>query len=137
MTVDIAAGAAQDGAANPSAAAVPFSIDADLTPVGRLLPVIGVIALALALLLLVVGARRRMAAAANCPRGEDAPSAMKLYSSGRRAAGSGGGGAVAPPCGEMRAGRAVLAGTRASVIRSPPLPLFSTSPPPTSASNRS
>ena len=58
VTVDIAAGAAQDGAGNPSAAAVRFSIVADLTPVPAL-PVIG--ALALALLLLGGGARRRMA----------------------------------------------------------------------------
>ena len=58
VTVDIAAGAAQDGAGNPSAAAVQFSIVADLTPVPAL-PVIG--ALALALLLLGGGARRRTA----------------------------------------------------------------------------
>ena len=56
VTVDIAAGAARDGAGNPSAAAVQFSIVADLTPVPAL-PVIGV--LALALLLLGGGARRR------------------------------------------------------------------------------
>ena len=56
VTVDIAAGAAQDGACNPSAAAVQFSIVADLTPVPAL-PVIG--ALALAVLLLVGGGRRR------------------------------------------------------------------------------
>ena len=56
VTVDIAAGATQDGAGNPSAAAVQFSIVADLTPVPAL-PVIG--ALALALLLLGGGARRR------------------------------------------------------------------------------
>ena len=58
VTVDIAAGAAQDGAGNPSAAAVQFSIVADLTPVPAL-PVIG--SLALALLLLGGGARRRTA----------------------------------------------------------------------------
>ena len=45
VTVDIAAGAAQDGAGNPSAAAVQFSIVADLTPVPAL-PVIGALALA-------------------------------------------------------------------------------------------
>ena len=56
MTVDIAAGAAQDGAGNPSVVAVQFSIVADLTPVPAL-PVIGVIALAL--LLLVGSARPR------------------------------------------------------------------------------
>ena len=55
VTVDIGAGAAQDGAGNPSAAAVQFSIVADLTPVPAL-PVTG--AIALALLLLVGGARR-------------------------------------------------------------------------------
>ena len=58
VTVAIAAGAAQDVAGNPSAAAVQFSIVADLTPVPAL-PVIS--ALALALLLLGVGARRRTA----------------------------------------------------------------------------
>ena len=58
VTVDIPAGAAQDVAGNPSAAAVQFSIVADLTPVPAL-PVIG--ALALALLLLGGGARRRTA----------------------------------------------------------------------------
>ena len=58
VTVDIAAGAAQDGAGNPSAAAMQFSIVADLTPVPAL-PVIG--AIALALLLLGGGARRRTA----------------------------------------------------------------------------
>ena len=46
VTVDIAAGAAQDGDVNPSAAAVQFSIVADLTPVPAL-PVIGTLALAL------------------------------------------------------------------------------------------
>ena len=55
VTVDIAAGAAQDGTGNPNVAAVQFSIVADLTPVPAL-PVIG--AIALALLLLVGGARR-------------------------------------------------------------------------------
>ena len=58
MTVDIAAGAAQDGAGNPSVAAVQFSIVADLTPVPAL-PVVG--AIALALLLLGGGAHRRTA----------------------------------------------------------------------------
>ena len=58
MAVNIAAAAAQDGAGNPSVAAVQFSIVADLTPVPAL-PVIG--AIALALLLLVGGARRRTA----------------------------------------------------------------------------
>ena len=58
VTVDIAAGAAQDGAGNPSAAAVQFSIVADLTPVPAL-PEIG--AVALALLLLVGGGRRQTA----------------------------------------------------------------------------
>ena len=56
VTVDIAAGAAQDGAGNPSAAADQFSITADLTPVPAL-PVVG--AIALAVLLLVGGVRRR------------------------------------------------------------------------------
>ena len=55
VTVNIAAGAAQDSAGNPSAAANQFSIVADLTPVPAL-PVAGVIALAV--LLLVRGARR-------------------------------------------------------------------------------
>ena len=58
VAVNIAAAAAQDGAGNPSVAAVQFSIVADLTP-GPALPVIG--AIALALLLLVGGARRRTA----------------------------------------------------------------------------
>ena len=58
VTVAIAAGAARDGGGNPSAAAVQFSIVADLTP-GPALPVSG--ALALALLLLGGGARRRTA----------------------------------------------------------------------------
>ena len=59
VTVAIAAGAARDAGGNPSAAAaVQFSIIADLTPVPAL-PVIG--ALALALLLLGGGARRRTA----------------------------------------------------------------------------
>lgn len=58
VTVDIATGAAQDGAGNPSTAAVQFSIVADLTPVPAL-PVTG--AIALALLLLVGAARRRTA----------------------------------------------------------------------------
>ena len=56
VTVDIAAGAARDAGGNPSAAAVQFSIVADLTPVPAL-PVIG--AVALAPLLLGGGARRR------------------------------------------------------------------------------
>ena len=56
VTVDIAAGAAQDSAGNPSAAADQFSIIADLTPVPAL-PVVG--AIALAMLLLVGGVRRR------------------------------------------------------------------------------
>ena len=56
--MDIAAGAAQDGAGNPSAAAAQFSIVADLTSVAAL-PVIGVIALAV--LLRVGGALRRTA----------------------------------------------------------------------------
>ena len=56
--MDIAAGATQDRSGNPSAAAVQFSIIANLTPVPAL-PVIG--ALALALLLLAGGDRRRTA----------------------------------------------------------------------------
>ena len=56
VTVAIAAGAARDAGGNPSAAAVQFSIVADLTPVPAL-PVIG----ALALALLGGGARRRTA----------------------------------------------------------------------------
>ena len=55
VTVDIAAGAAQDSAGNPSAAADQFSIVADLTPVPAL-PMAG--AIALAVLLLVGGVRR-------------------------------------------------------------------------------
>ena len=58
VTLDIPAGAAQDSAGNPSAAANQFSIVADLTPVPAL-PVAGVIALAV--LLVVGGARRRPA----------------------------------------------------------------------------
>lgn len=54
--MDIAAGAVQDGAGNPSGAAVQFLIVADLTPVPAL-AVIG--ALVLAVLLLVGGARQR------------------------------------------------------------------------------
>jgi hypothetical protein len=42
VTVDITAGAAQDGTGNPSVAAVQFSIVADLTPVSAL-PLIGAI----------------------------------------------------------------------------------------------
>ena len=49
VTVDIAAGAAQDGAGNPSATADQFSIVADLTPVPAL-PMAGAIALAVLLL---------------------------------------------------------------------------------------
>ena len=56
VTVDIAAGAAQDGAGNPSAAADQFSIAANLTPVPAL-PMTG--AILLAALLLVAGTRRR------------------------------------------------------------------------------
>ena len=55
VTVDIAAGAAQDSAGNPSAAADQFSIVADLTPVPAL-PMAA--AIALAVLLLVGGVRR-------------------------------------------------------------------------------
>ena len=55
VTVDIAAGAAQDSAGNPSAAADQFSIVADLTTVPAL-PMAG--AIALAVLLLVGGVRR-------------------------------------------------------------------------------
>ena len=57
-TVDIAAGAAQDSAGNPSAAADQFSIVADLTPVPAL-PMAGTSALAV---LLLVGGVRRWAA---------------------------------------------------------------------------
>ena len=56
MTVDIAAGTAEDGAGNPSAAADQFSITADLTPV-PVLPLAG--AVVLAALLLIGGIRRR------------------------------------------------------------------------------
>ena len=56
VTVDIAAGAAEDSAGNPSAAADQFSITADLTPV-PVLPLAG--AVALAALLLIGGIRRR------------------------------------------------------------------------------
>ena len=55
VTVDIAAGASQDSAGNPSATADQFSIVADLTPVPAL-PMGG--AIALAVLLLVGGVRR-------------------------------------------------------------------------------
>ena len=58
VTVNIAAGAAQDSAGNPNAAPDQFSIIANLTPVPAL-PMTG--ALALAVLLLVAGARRRAA----------------------------------------------------------------------------
>ena len=58
VTVDIAAGAAQDGAGNPSAAAEQFSIAAELTPVPAL-PLAG--AIVLAVLLLVSATRRRVA----------------------------------------------------------------------------
>ena len=53
VTVDIAAGASQDSAGNPSATADQFSIVADLTPVPAL-PMAGAIALAV---LLLVGRR--------------------------------------------------------------------------------
>ena len=56
VTVDIATGAAEDSAGNPSAAANEFSITADLTPVPAL-PLAG--AVALAALLLIGGIRRR------------------------------------------------------------------------------
>ena len=56
VTVDIASGAAEDSAGNPSAAADQFSITADLTPV-PVLPLVG--AVALAALLLIGGIRRR------------------------------------------------------------------------------
>ena len=55
VTVDIAAGATQDSAGNPSAAADQFSTVADLTPVPAL-PMAG--AIALAVLLLLGGVRR-------------------------------------------------------------------------------
>ena len=58
VTVDIAAGAAEDSAGNPSAAADQFSITADPTPVPAL-PLAG--AVALAALLLIDGIRRRSA----------------------------------------------------------------------------
>ena len=57
VTVDITAGAAEDSAGNPSAAADQFSITADLTPVPAL-PLAGAIVLAL---LLIRGARQRAA----------------------------------------------------------------------------
>lgn len=47
VTVDIAAGAAQDGAGNPSAAAVQFSIVADLTPVPALPVIVATVGLGL------------------------------------------------------------------------------------------
>ena len=56
VTVDIAAGAAEDSAGNPSTAADQLSITADLTPVPAL-PLVG--AVALAVLLLIGGIRRR------------------------------------------------------------------------------
>ena len=56
VTVDIAAGAAEDSAGNPSAATDQFSITADLTPV-PVLPLAG--AVVLAALLLIGGIRRR------------------------------------------------------------------------------
>ena len=56
VTVDIAAGAAEDSSGNPSAAADQFSITADLTPV-PVLPLAG--AVVLAALLLIGGIRRR------------------------------------------------------------------------------
>ena len=58
VTVDIAAGAAEDSAGNPSVAADQFSIAADLTPVPAL-PLAG--AIVLALLLLIRGTRQRAA----------------------------------------------------------------------------
>ena len=57
VTVDIAAGAADDSAGNPSTAADQFSITAELTPVPAL-PLAGVIALAA---LLLIGVIRRRA----------------------------------------------------------------------------
>ena len=58
VTVDIATGAAEDSAGNPSAAANQFSITADLTPVpAPALPLAS--AVALAALLLIGGIRRR------------------------------------------------------------------------------
>ena len=56
VTVDIVAGAAQDGAGNDSAAANQFSITANLTRVPAL-PIAG--AIAFAVLLLSAGLRRR------------------------------------------------------------------------------
>ena len=61
VTVDIAAGAAEDSAGNPSAAATRFSIAAELTPVPAL-PAAG--ASALAVLLLAAAVRRRLQPAA-------------------------------------------------------------------------
>ena len=58
VMVDIAAGAAQDGSGNLSAAANQFSITADLTPVPAL-PVVGAIVLAVLLLLTGASARPR------------------------------------------------------------------------------
>ncbi len=58
VTVDIVAGAADDSAGNPSAAADQLSITADLTPVPAL-PLAG--AIVLALLLLIRGTHRRAA----------------------------------------------------------------------------
>ena len=57
VTVDIAAGAAEDSAGNPSTAADQFSITVELTPVPAL-PLAGVIALAA---LLLIGVIRRRA----------------------------------------------------------------------------
>ena len=57
VTVDIAAGAAEDSAGNPSTAADQFSITVELTPVPAL-PLAGVIALAA---LLLIGVMRRRA----------------------------------------------------------------------------
>ena len=57
VTVDIAAGAAEDSAGNPSTAADRFSVTAELTPVPAL-PLAGVIALAA---LLLIGVIRRRA----------------------------------------------------------------------------
>ena len=75
VTVDIAAGAAQDSAGNPSAAAAQFSITADLTPVPAL-PLAG--AIVLALLLLIRGARQagRSGVARYAPAGGDGRTAV-------------------------------------------------------------
>ena len=74
VTMDIAAGAAQDSAGNPSAAAAQFSITADLTPVP--VPLAG--AIVLALLLLIRGARQagRSGVARYAPAGGDGRTAV-------------------------------------------------------------